>query len=185
MKTATGIAALSSLVGTALAHGGVLSYQIANPPANVKGFVAYNTAAGQVTPQREWDTYNPIQDPTLATMACNANGAASSQTVTIAAGSNITAFWNTWPHAIGPLVTWMAAVDSPGATPTGNAWFKIDQAGLISGTLPSGLWGQGQMIADNSSWTSTVPATLKPGTYLLRNEVIAIHTSNQPQFYME
>lgn len=186
MKTTTAVLALGSLAGTALAHGGVLSYEIANPAANVKGFVPYNTPTGQSTAQREWDTYNPIQDPTVATMACNANGAAGAQTATIAAGSKITAYWNNpWPHTLGPIITWMAAVSSSTATPTGNAWFKIDQAGLISGDLPTGTWGMGEMVSANSSWTSTIPATLKPGNYLLRNEVIAIHTSNQPQFYMQ
>ncbi|KAJ4387257.1 hypothetical protein N0V93_007846 [Gnomoniopsis smithogilvyi] len=186
MKTSSAVIALGSLAGTALAHGGVLSYEIANPAATVKGFVPYNTAAGQSSAQREWDTYNPITDPTVATMACNANGAVGAQTATIAAGSKITAYWNNpWPHTLGPIITWMAAVSSSSATPSGNAWFKIDQAGLISGDLPTGTWGMGEMVTDNSSWTSTIPASLKPGTYLLRNEVIAIHTSNQPQFYMQ
>lgn len=121
MKTTTAVLALGSLAGTALAHGGVLSYEIANPAANVKGFVPYNTPTGQSTAQREWDTYNPIQDPTVATMACNANGAAGAQTATIAAGSKITAYWNNpWPHTLGPIITWMAAVSSSTATPTGT-----------------------------------------------------------------
>ena len=70
-------------------------------------------------------------------------------------------------------------------TPSGAAWFKIAQAGLLSGTLTTGLWGQGQLVNDNSSWTTTIPANLAPGNYLLRHELIALHSSNQPQWYPE
>ena len=43
----------------------------------------------------------------------------------------------------------------------------------------------GELVANNNSWTSTIPATLKPGNYLLRHELLAIHTSNAPQWYPE
>ena len=61
--------------------------------------------------------------------------------------------------------------------------FKIDQAGLISGTVYSGTWASGQMIANNNSWTTTIPASLTPGEYMLRHELLSIHTPDQPQFY--
>lgn len=63
--------------------------------------------------------------------------------------------------------------------------FKIDELGLISGNLPNGQWAQGKLITDNYSWTSTIPASLAPGEYFIRHELLAIHTSNQPQFYPE
>jgi len=68
-------AALATLAQVSLvaAHGGVLSYNIAGTTYN--GFVAYNTATGQSSIQREWDTYDPIQDPTNSYMSCNTNGA--------------------------------------------------------------------------------------------------------------
>ncbi|KAG0645343.1 Cellulose-growth-specific [Hyphodiscus hymeniophilus] len=187
MKTSTSIPALVlGLVASAAAHGGVLSYDIGG--TTYKGFVPYNSPTGQSTIQREWDSYNPIQDPTLSTMACNANGAVGALTATVAAGSKITAYWNApWPHTIGPMVVWMAKCAGSCLTyqPTGNVWFKIDQAGLESGTLASGLWGSGQMVNQNSTWTSTIPKTLAPGNYLIRHETIALHTSNAPQWYPE
>ncbi|KUJ21308.1 glycoside hydrolase [Mollisia scopiformis] len=168
------------------AHGGVLSYDIGG--TTYKGFVPYNSAAGQSTLQREWDSYNPIQDPTLASMACNSAGTPGALTATVAAGSTIVAYWNNpWPHTIGPMVVWMANCGGDCKTfePTGNVWFKINQAGLISGTLSTGLWGSGQMVAQNSSWTVTIPKSLAPGNYLIRHETIAIHTANAPQWYPE
>lgn len=177
---------LALLVGasTVLAHGGVLSYNIAG--STYKGFVPYNSPTGQSTIQREWDSYNPLLDPHQNDLRCNANGAVSALSATVPAGSEIIAYWNSpWPHNIGPMVVWMAncggnCADFDGS---GNVWFKINQVGLVSGTLSKGLWGSGQMIADNSSWTVTIPKTLAPGNYLIRHETIALHTSNQPQWY--
>ena len=63
--------------------------------------------------------------------------------------------------------------------------FKINQVGLVSGTLTSGTWGMGQLVANNNSWTTSIPSSLAAGNYILRHELLAIHTSNQPQFYPE
>ncbi|KAH7928784.1 glycoside hydrolase family 61 protein [Leucogyrophana mollusca] len=170
------------------AHGGVLSYNIAG--TTYQGFKAYNTPTGQSSIQREWDTYNPITDPTSGSLSCNSNGASlgSGQlSATVAAGSSITAYWNTWPHSIGPVMVYMASCG--GSCTSANTaslnWFKIDQKGLISGDLPTGQWAQGELIADGSSWTTSIPSSLAPGEYFIRHELLAIHTSNQPQFYPE
>ncbi|KAH9858935.1 glycoside hydrolase family 61 protein [Lenzites betulinus] len=185
--TAT-LTALALAAGQAVAHGGVLSYQINGQ--TYQGFKAYNTPAGQTSIQREWDTYNPITDPTDAHLACNTNGASlgsGQQSATVAAGSKVTAFWNDWPHAIGPVMIYMANCNGACTTadPASLSWFKIEHSGLLSGSVANGTWAQGQLIDDGSSWTTTIPASLKPGEYLLRHELLAIHTSDQPQFYPE
>ena len=89
-------AALISIpnVPRVLAHGGVLS--IANAGNWYWGWSPYNTPVGQSSIQREWDTYNPIMDPTLAIMACNDNGSslgAGQMKASVPAGSKVTAFW--------------------------------------------------------------------------------------------
>ncbi|KIP10563.1 carbohydrate-binding module family 1 protein [Phlebiopsis gigantea 11061_1 CR5-6] len=182
------LALASTALPTVLAHGGVLSYS--NAGNWYQGWSPYNTPTGQTTIQRPWSSYNPIQDATDPTIACNDDGTSGALqlTATVAAGSKITAYWNqVWPHAIGPMLTYLA--QCPGSTCTGvNAstlkWFKIDEAGLLSGTIYSGTWGDGQMIADNSSWTSTIPASVPSGNYLIRFETIALH-SMPAQFYPE
>lgn len=55
-----------------------------------------------------------------------------------------------------------------GVNSDGLSWFKIDQSGLISGTVGNGVWGMGELVNNNSSWTSTIPSTLKSGAYLIR-----------------
>ena len=88
-----------------------------------------------------------------------------------------------------PTIQLTYLAQCPGSTCTGvNAnslkWFKIDEAGLLSGTIGDGYWGAGKMIDQNSSWTTTVPASVPSGNYLIRFETIALH-SLPAQFYPE
>jgi len=177
----------TSSVPAVLAHGGVLYYS--NGGNWYNGWMPYNTPVGQTGIERPWSTYNPITDATDPTLACNDDGTSGALQLTanVVAGSAITAYWNPWPHNIGPMLTYLA--ECPGSTCTGvNAntlqWFKIDQAGLINGTVFAGFWGDGQMIAQNSSWTTTIPKTVPSGNYLIRFETIALH-SLPAQFYAE
>ncbi|KAI1795484.1 cellulose-growth-specific protein [Ganoderma leucocontextum] len=188
MFAAATLATLALGVTQVAAHGGVLSYSINGQ--TYQGFQAYNTPTGQSSIQREWDTYNPLTDPTDSFLSCNNNGASlgSGQlSATVPAGSKVVAYWNQWPHTIGPVMVYMANCNGACTSATTSAleWFKIDEAGLISGDLPTGLWGQGELVANNRSWTSTIPASLAPGEYFIRHELLAIHTSDQPQFYPE
>lgn len=133
---------------------------------------------------------NPITDATDPQLACNDDGSAGALQLTanVKAGSAITAYWNqVWPHPYGPMLTYLA--QCPGTTCTGvNSntlkWFKIDEAGLLSGTIGNGYWGSGKMIDQNSSWTTTIPSTVPSGNYLIRFETIALH-SLPAQFYPE
>ena len=125
---------------------------------------------------------NPIQNATDPTVACNDDGTpgALQLTATVAAGTPITAYWNQiWPHPIGPMLTYLA--QCPGSSCSSvNAktlqWFKIDEAGLLSGTVYNGSWGSGKMIAQNSSWTTTIPKSVPSGAYMIRFETIALHS---------
>ncbi|KAK7692771.1 hypothetical protein QCA50_004404 [Cerrena zonata] len=173
-------------IAQVLAHGGVLSYNIGGQI--YQGFRSYNTPVGQSSIQREWDSYDPIIDPMHPQISCNLNGAnlgSGQLSATVAAGSKVLAWWNQWPHNLGPVMVYMANCN--GACTTANTaslnWFKIEEAGLISGTVDKGTWAQGQLITNNNSWTTTIPASLAPGEYMLRHELLSIHTPNQPQFY--
>ena len=46
------------------------------------------------------------------------------------------------------------------------------------------MWGDGVMIQQNSSWTTTIPSSVPSGNYLIRFETIALH-SLPAQFYPE
>ncbi|EEB90089.1 hypothetical protein MPER_11753 [Moniliophthora perniciosa FA553] len=174
---------LAAVASEANAHGGVLSYKFDD--AWYTGYSPYLSSSGQSSIQREWDSYNPITNPTHAQLACNINGAPLGQqlSATVAAGSSVTAFWNPWPHTIGPVLVYMAQCPGPCSSTDAASldWFKIDEAGLITGNLVDGLWAQGQLVSNNNSWTTVIPASLRAGQYMLRHEPFTL--SNIPHFY--
>ncbi|KAF9555146.1 cellulose-growth-specific protein [Agrocybe pediades] len=181
------IALLASFfVSQAAAHGGVISYVIGG--TTYQGWQPYNSPSGQSSIERPYSSFDPILSATASTISCNNNGQAgpSQLSATVAAGSKVTAKWSQWTHAEGPVMVYMAKC--PGSCTSANSaslqWFKIDEAGLLSGTLAKGQWGNG-IVMQKLEWTSTIPASLAPGEYLIRHELLALHQANTPQFYPE
>jgi hypothetical protein len=67
-------------------------------------------------------------------------------------------------------------------------WFKIGQRGLLSGTIETGEWFQGvfsRWDGEFSVWEERVPKGLGPGKYLVRHEIVSLHSAGRPQFYAE
>ncbi|KAF8598394.1 glycoside hydrolase family 61 protein [Ceratobasidium sp. AG-I] len=169
------------------AHGGVTSFSIGG--TKYQGWQPFLQASGQVTAGRPYTSYDPILNPTGATLHCNNGGESgpSQQTLNITAGASITAYWPQWTHAEGPVTVYLAACPSSGCTGVSSAsvsWFKIFEQGLISGTVGKGSWANG-LLMKNLSWTTKIPTNLKPGNYLIRWETLALHQTNTPQFYPE
>jgi hypothetical protein len=162
--------------------------------------------------QRKWTSIDPIFDPTSTNLTCNYPGDPAPASIPIAAGDNITAVYYYWLHRTGPMIVWMArcpdeievttyagpAVLESGAHFGGcrdfNAseaqWFKIFQGGLLNGSMPEGTWYQMEFAnswdsVGEDDWTVTIPKSLKPGAYLIRHEIIALHIENKPQWYPE
>lgn len=81
-----------------------------------------------------------------------------------------------WIHNVGPILTYMAKCEPDCATFKANAktnWFKIDQQSFDAST---GTWVQ-QKIMNGAPSNVTIPKTLKSGQYLVRHEIIALHTA--------
>lgn len=67
-------------------------------------------------------------------------------------------------------------------------WFKIGEKGLESGTIEKGTWFQksfSRWDGEPSLWSEKVPEGLKKGRYLVRHEIISLHSAHKPQFYPE
>jgi hypothetical protein len=46
---------------------------------------------------------------------------------------------------------------------------------------PNGVWGTVRMMdKTNHTWTATIPADVKPGTYIIRQEIISLHFNAGP-----
>lgn len=66
---------------------------------------------------------------------------------------------------------------------SGLQWFKISQDGMDS----SGKWGVDRMIAGGGWNYFTMPSCIAPGNYLMRVELIALHSAYSAggaQFYV-
>jgi lytic cellulose monooxygenase (C1-hydroxylating) len=156
---------------------------------------------GQLVGVRAPSSNNPVQDVSGSSIACNTGlySPVSSAVVTIPAGATVSSWWE---HLIGgpqgssdpdnpiaashkgPVMVYLAEVSNAGtASTSGLNWFKIYQDGVDS----SGKWGVDRMIAGNGWYDFTVPSCVKPGQYLMRVEIIALHsayTQGQAQFYV-
>ncbi|KAK3343080.1 glycosyl hydrolase family 61-domain-containing protein [Neurospora tetraspora] len=190
MPTFTSKSLLTVLAGAAsvAAHGHVSNivingdlYQgydssfnyMANPPV-VAAWKANNQDNGFVAP----DAFSS-PDIICHKDATNAKGHA-----VVKAGDKISIQWETWPESHhGPVIDYLANCGTAGCETvdkTALEFFKIDEVGLIDGSAAPGKWGSDQLIANNNSWLVEIPANIAPGFYVLRHEIIALHSAGQP-----
>ena len=144
-----------------------------------------------------WSTGTADQDngfvpPTsyaAADIICHKNATNAPISATVKAGSEVTLNWTPWPSSHhGPVIDYLASCDGDCKTvdKTMLEFFKIDGVGLIDDSAVPGSWASDKLIANNNSWTVTIPASIKPGGYILRHEIIALHsagTANGAQNY--
>ncbi|RDW73024.1 hypothetical protein BP6252_06931 [Coleophoma cylindrospora] len=144
------------------------SYE-SNPPASI-GWTETATDNGFVAP----DAY------ASGDIICHRGATNGQATATIAAGDTVTLYWNTWPSSHhGPVIDYLANCNGDCTTvdKTTLEFFKIDEAGLIDDTTSPGTWASDQLIAAGNSWTVTIPSTIAAGSYVLRHEIIALHSA--------
>lgn len=174
--------AIAALAATAAAHGTVTGfvtdgvynkgYDISNYYLAQQGQKVAETAAwsaenldnGFVAP----DAY------TTADIVCHKNAKAATSSATVKAGGKIDFQWSKWPEShVGPMLTYVAKCDGDcsSADKTSLAWVKIDGEGFTDD------WASNKMIANNNTWSITVPSTLASGKYVFRHETIALHSA--------
>jgi len=177
------ISGLILLAAEAAAHGAVTSYVIAG--TTYPGYEGYSPASGPATIEWQWPSYNPILSISDPNIRCN-GGTSAALSASVPAGGTVKAIWAQWTHQQGPVMVWMfkCAGAFSACTGSGAGWFKIDQMGMTAPPLTGTSWGTAKVMAD-LSWTSTIPATLAPGNYLIRHELLALHQADTPQWYPE
>ncbi|KAK8044195.1 glycosyl hydrolase family 61-domain-containing protein [Apiospora rasikravindrae] len=125
---------------------------------------------------------------------CHRGGANGHGHAPVKAGGQIHVQWNGWPqNHRGPVLDYLADCGASGCETVDKTklnFFKISQAGLVtpatkqkdgsgSGPPPSfGYWASDQLIANNNSWVVEIPPRIKPGFYVLRTEIIALHNAS-------
>ncbi|KAG9121321.1 Esterase/lipase/thioesterase [Ceratobasidium sp. 392] len=118
-------------------------------------------------------------------LTCNKKGQkGNGQTATVAAGGDVTWTMNTWPadHK-GPIQVYMANCNGncDDFDGSGPAWFKVSSQGLVDAS--KFIWGSDKLIEAGNSWTQKVPSNIQAGNYLMRLELLALHSAGSPQFY--
>jgi cellulase len=188
MSSITSKAFLAALAGaaTVVAHGHVNDIIVngvqwpgydptvfpymSNPPT-VAGWTTSQTDNGFVAPSAF----------TSGDIICHRNASNAGGHAVVAAGDKVFIQWNTWPESHkGPVIDYLANCGSTGCESvdkTALKFFKIDEVGLVDGSSAPGTWGSDQLIANNNSWLVEIPPTIEPGFYVLRHEIIALHSA--------
>ncbi|TDZ36043.1 putative endo-beta-1,4-glucanase D [Colletotrichum spinosum] len=174
MRFATTAAAVAALTGSAYGHARV--YKM-----NVDGATTEASPADKPVYIRQPATNDPVKDITSTDIICNKKGATAVEgSVKVAAGSDISFEWyhNTQGDDIidgshkGPLQTWITPYVE--GIPTGAVWTKLNTESYSGGKWPV------DRLRDNKGVSEpvTIPASIKPGKYIIRHEIIALHESD-------
>ncbi|OHE93270.1 glycosyl hydrolase family 61 [Colletotrichum orchidophilum] len=170
-------AALATLIGYSAAHTLTIDVWV-NGEDQGDG---RSTGTGTTKYIRSPDNNNPVKDITSPSIVCNVNGAkAQTGFVKAAAGDEFQFEWyhNSRGDDIidlshkGPVSTYIAPyTEGNGAE---AIWTKIQES-----TYENGKWAVETLVANKGqSPKVTIPATLKAGKYLVRQEIIALHESD-------
>jgi cellulase len=111
---------------------------------------------------------------------CHKGATPGQNTISVKAGDffNLQWFptpWTTGHH--GPVLDYLAPCNGACSKvdKTELKFFKIGEAGIIAPTPFPAYYASDLLRDNNSSWTVRIPSTIKPGEYVLRHEIIALH----------
>ncbi|KAF7113654.1 hypothetical protein CNMCM5793_003010 [Aspergillus hiratsukae] len=111
---------------------------------------------------------------------CHKSAKNAALSAEIKAGGKVEFQWTEWPESHhGPVITYMANCngDCASVDKTSLEFFKIDESGLISGSNAPGTWASDNLISNNNTWAVTVPSSIAAGNYVMRHEIIALHSA--------
>ncbi|KAF7958311.1 hypothetical protein EAE96_001862 [Botrytis aclada] len=118
---------------------------------------------------------SPVLDVASDNITCNVNGNVVPSGVNTTAakeGDAITVQWDPSTHP-GPIQHYLFGPVDDASMATGiGSWFKIDEYVEVNGT-----WASNLMDAGNMSYTFNLPTGMASGEYLLRSEMLALHSA--------
>ena len=147
--------------------GYIPSFVFQNPPPIVAGWTTKDVLDNGFV--------NSYDSPDII---CHKGATPGGAYIKVAAGSSVELQWTQWPESHhGPVMDFLAACgeDCTTVDKTKLLFNKIDEGGLIDGSNPPGKWASDDLIANNNSWTVTIPSNIAPGKYVLRHDTIALH----------
>jgi hypothetical protein len=117
-------------------------------------------------------TTGPDFDADSVDVACNTVHNPAPGTIAQArAGSSVSFSWSRWLYSHkGPITAWMAPYEGDIADVNVNEleFFKFAEEAVDA----DGVWGTVKLLDEtNGTWTASIPADIKPGKYIIRQEV--------------
>ena len=115
-----------------------------------------------------------------ADINCHKNSEPGAISAQVSAGGTIDFKWgpDEWPHPYGPIITYMAECSGGDCTTVDKTklqWVKIEAEGI---DYDSQTWASAKLVDQGGRWQTTIPASLAPGNYIVRHEIIALHGAN-------
>ncbi|KAI0350297.1 hypothetical protein OH77DRAFT_1087377 [Trametes cingulata] len=170
----------------------VLSLLAVVPFVSAHGYVSQVTVDGKTykgntpnsnsvkSPIRMINDVSPVKGASNKYLSCGQNAQKAATVATAKPGSKVSFQWvngngGNWPHNVGPMLTYMASCGSGGCAnfDSSNAkWFKIEEAGKQK----DGTWAQAKLMQGQAADVQ-LPSNIAPGEYLIRHEIIALHTA--------
>ncbi|KAM5341535.1 hypothetical protein ACJ41O_014566 [Fusarium nematophilum] len=180
------LSALAGAMGVA-AHGHVDNIVING--ASYPGFsldLAYNNNPPAVVGWTTSATDNGFVGPEAfgsADIICHRDAKNAKGHARVAAGDSIYLQWDTWPESHkGPVLDYLASCGTSGCETVDKEtlkFFKISEKGLIDGSSAPGTYAADELITNGNGWLVQIPESVKPGFYVLRHEIIALHSGGQ------
>jgi len=148
------------------------NFQYMNPVPKVPAWSAGGYGQGGIAP-------NQFANPPII---CHDNAKPGTAYASAPAGSTIQIQWTSWPDSHhGPIIDYLAPCPSDNclaSSPASLKFTKIAETGLVKpGSPKEYVWATDQLRKSNNTWSVKIPAALKAGNYVLRNEIIALHTA--------
>lgn len=111
---------------------------------------------------------------------CHLDATPGGASASVKAGGTVELQWTPWPTGHhGPVIDYLANCNGncSSVDKTTLKFNKIDEMGLIDDNVFAGNWASDKMITTNNTWSVTIPPTTAPGNYVLRHEIIALHSA--------
>ncbi|KAL4943177.1 glycosyl hydrolase family 61-domain-containing protein [Aspergillus oleicola] len=163
---------VQGIVADGTYYGGYLvnNYPYNPSPPDTVGWSEDATDLGFVAPSAYTD----------ADIICHKDAENAKISATVSAGGDVELQWTEWPESHkGPVIDYLASCNGDCTTvdKTTLEWVKISESGLIDGSSSPGTWASDNLISNNNSWTVTIPSSIASGNYVLRHEIIALHSA--------
>ncbi|KAL2754789.1 glycoside hydrolase family 61 protein [Sodiomyces alcalophilus JCM 7366] len=150
-------------------------FRYQDPLPSIPGWYANNPDIGFVEPQS-------FGDPDII---CHKAAAPGQEYVQVEAGSTITLQWFTWPEShVGPIFDYLAPCSANGCADDDKndlKFVKLAQVGLKPNVTWETNWLEAWVVDDfiknDFLWDVEIPADIESGTYVLRHEIIALHSA--------